>query len=146
MKTIILKKKIIVFIIIIVVVLTAVILLVESLNKPAQGVISTPQAAAPPTVAYLSESGKTASFQYPTTLHKAKADVLSSGDLEKFAYVSLQVPPWNLNIQIRKLPSGALVDDGSYNLRKTHPEQYHEQKTVINGQNISIMSDQNAGY
>lgn len=90
--------------------------------------------------------GKTISFSYPSTLHLAKADALSSGDVEKFALVSTQEPPWNISIQIRKLPSGQLTDDGSYNLRKTHPELYKEQQLTLGQQKVVIMSEQNAGY
>jgi hypothetical protein len=127
----------------------AAILVAHAANSPSEGVIK----AAPPMPASRQSSGspvtvrgKTASFQYPGVMRQTKADALTSGDVEKFAFVNPDMPPWNLSIQVRKLPSGQLADDGSYNFRHVHPEQYTEQKLTANGAPASIMSDRTAGF
>jgi len=123
------------------------VVVVSNANRPSVGTIE-PQSVPvkSPATKLLSARGKTANFQYPDTLHQTKADSLSSGDIEKFSFVNPSIPPWNLAVQIRKLPSGLLTDDGSYNLRRVHPEQYHEQKQMVNNQSIIIMTDQSGGY
>ena len=128
----------------------ATVVIARAADSPSEGVIKTRQvASAAPRQgpgALMKIHGKTVSFQYPHTLYRTKADVLTAGDVEKFSFVNPTVPPWDLDIQIRTLPSGQLADDGSYNLRLHHPEQYVEQKLTINGALVSIMSDQTASF
>ena len=118
-------------------------------NSPSEGVIkaaAVPQAPKRTAPTFTPVRGKTAGFEVSNLLHQAKADALSAGDVEKFSFVNPAVPPWNLDIQVRKLPSGLLTDDASYNLRLHHPEQYIEQKLTINSAPASIMSDKTAGF
>jgi len=124
------------------------VLVAKAANSPSEGVVQASKSlpAKQDSESVLTVRGKTASFQYLSVLHQTKADALSAGDVEKFSFVNPAVPPWDLDIQVRKLPSGQLADDGSYNLRLHHPEQYTEQKTTINGALIPIMSDKTAGF
>lgn len=124
------------------------ILIARAANSPSEGVIKAAKAPASQqsSGSPVTARGKTVSFQYPDVLHQTKADALSAGDVEKFSFVNPAIPPWDLDIQIRRLPSGQLADDGSYNLRLHHPEQYTEQELTINGTPVPIMSDQTAGF
>ena len=90
--------------------------------------------------------GKTITFEYPNDLHQTTPDKLSVNDIEKFSFLHAQLPTWNLDIQIRKLPTGNLADDGSYNLRKQYPQQYREQKLTINALPVSIMTAQTGSF
>jgi hypothetical protein len=113
------------------------------LNTPAQGIITehAVQATGQQNTQQILVSGKTVTFRYPTSIQKTKPDILAVGDVEKFLFVRPQLSAWSLAIQIRQLPSGVLEDDGGYNLRKQHPELYEEQKSIINGMSVSVMSD-----
>jgi hypothetical protein len=121
--------------------------LVRSFSSPSQGVIQTtivPVAAKK--LDPISTKGKTANFTRPAAFIELAPEKLATGDIEKFSYLDQELTAWNLAIQIKKLPSGVLADDGGYNFRKHYPDRYTEEKLKINGLDVSIMSDQSGGY
>jgi hypothetical protein len=140
-------KKLFIFFLVFMVLVAACGVFVHTLNQPSEGVITSSQASETPSkVPLLRATGKTVSFLYPASFQKLATDALMPGDSEKFVLVNPQLSPRNLAIQIRKLPSGSLNDDGGYNFRNQNPVRYSEQIIDIHGNQISIITDQSGGY
>src|SRR5690349_20904811 len=93
------------------------------ISQPAEGIIttSTPAAATPTQAAPRTVRGKTVTFKYPATIQAVQPDTLAVGDVEKLLLIRSQLSAWSLAVQVKKLPSGVLADDGSYNFRKQNP-------------------------
>jgi len=115
-------------------------------NSPAVGTINSLTTNATKTTTLLTAEGKTFSFSYPSSFLPGPSKPLSTGDVEKFSFITTNQSPWNLNIQIRKLAGGQISNDGSYNLRKTYPDIYTEQVVTLNLNTAYIMASNTGGY
>lgn len=128
------------------VIIIALVFLIKALNGPATGTITNTPEAVVPSVSTLTATGKTFSFEYLSSFHQIKNDVLGPLDVEKLSLTNPQTNPWHLDITIRKLPSGNLSDDGSYNLRKLNSQTYSEQTVTYRDNTFYIMTDGTGGY
>jgi len=112
-------------------------------SQPATGVITSTVATAPtaPEATPRTVKGKTATFRYPATIQAVKPDALAAGDVEKFLFIRSQLSAWSMATLVKHVPNNTFASDGSYNLRKQHPEQYDEEQSSINGMTVVIMAD-----
>lgn len=115
-------------------------------NSPSIGRIITSNAVREISPTLLTVEGKTFSFSYPSSFQPGQSKSLSESDIEKFAYVTSDISPWNLNIQVRKLSGGLITSDSSYNLRKANPDTYTEQVITLNSNIAHIMASNAGGY
>jgi|GEM_PF-3072242 len=113
------------------------------ISQPAQGVVTTTVTTTATKVVQSPRTvrGKATSFKYPADIQAVQPDVLAVGDVEKFLFIRSQLSAWSLAIQVKRLPSGNLSDDSSYNLRRQNPAQYSEQQMKINGLPVTVMSN-----
>jgi hypothetical protein len=119
------------------------------LGRPAVGTVSNQtqsQDAATAPVTQVQAKGKYASFNYPSNFSVLSAPKPSGNVLETFAYAKKPFPFWFLNAEVAKLPSGNLVDEGSYNLRIKDTARYRYSSVSINGQTINTFFDSSEGY
>ena len=124
-------------------------LIAKNLSSPSQGTIkvaskTTVQPKGPDEAVRI--DGKTISFSHPSRFHQGNQLTLDAADIEKYALLNPQTIPQNITIQVRKLPSGNLSDDSSYNLRKLYPNKYIAETKTINGNSVVIMSEPGAGF
>lgn len=143
------SKKFWIITLLLVVVNIGVFLIAKNLTDPSEGVVI--QKAKTSTKSVNREisvrvDGKYASFSHPAKFKDMPAPALSAQDVEKFNYLNPETISQNLVIQIRKLPSGLLNDDSSYNLRKLTPSKYKMETRDINGQTAIIFTDVEGGY
>ncbi len=96
---------------------------------------------APATPKLLTLSGKHFSFNYPAVFSPMKLDSPITPILENYLLVKHQLNAWNIAVQIESLPSGNLLDDGSYHFRKVKADVYSEKIVTIAGMSVHEMSN-----
>jgi hypothetical protein len=121
-----------------------------NMNQPAVGTVSpvivNSRAPATDSLATTQVKGKYVSFYYPSYFEVVQAAKNSGNELETYNYVKRPTPFWFLNLQILTLPTGNVTDDGSYNSRHVNPSRYKLEYVIVNGQRVSVFSDQSGGY
>jgi hypothetical protein len=108
-------------------------------------VVDTTSAGAP-APELVSQTGTYIGFSYPSSFSKIPAEQLGGNQLEAFSYLKRPSPFWHLNIEINRLPSGNLADDGSYNARKRETAIYDHSFWLVNGNQVDVFSDKTAPY
>ncbi len=132
-----------------IVVLVLVLLVAKNLTDPSEGVVIESKKSTAKVInreISVRTDGKTVSFSRPAKFKEMPTPELSSQDVEKFNYLNPETISQNLTIQIRKLPSGVLSNDSSYNLRKINPAKYKIETKEINGNTFVIFTDVDGGY
>ena len=122
---------------VVLVVFAAAILNAPSEGKIKQGVVkgtSTSQT-------YNRIDGKTASFSVPTRFHRQADEATTSQEVEKLLFLNPQTISQNLSVTVRKLPSGSLLDDGSYNYRKVNSAKFTFENKTIGDNNFVVVTD-----
>lgn len=147
------KKKI--FFIIIIVLLIAVICggigyFIWNINQPTaaqlkEGKVTNSQITYAVNLNPKLETGKIASFEYPSSLKMGQPSPPSGPVIEDFYFTMKDVESWILAIDISTTKTGQLTDNSDYVLRKNNPAQYSQTIQTINGQRVVIFSDLSAG-
>ncbi len=118
----------------------------RSMSGPSSGDVSASKPIDSVSIKTLSVEGKTFSFQYPDVFVPTPENSLSANDIEKMSFVYRKESPWNLDISIRSMPSGNLIDDSSYAIRVADKEKYSDQVSTYAGGEIHIVTDISGGY
>ena len=123
--------------------------LIAKLNGPSQGVINNPTGTSKPQAAIdmtpTPGGGLYASFNYPAALTQVvSSHNTATPNTVTYSYTRQDVESWDLEIVIFVNPSGQLTNDSAYTYRKMHPQEFQDTQTVINGQNIDVMTDKAA--
>jgi hypothetical protein len=140
------KKKLHIVIGVIIILILIIVGIIKMMSGPANGKVAIVKPIVGVSTKTLTTEGKTFSFQYPSVFVPAQTDKLADNDIEKMSYVYRKEGSWNLDISIHKLPSGDLISDSSYNLRKTNIEKYSDQVATYAGNPIHIITDISGGY
>lgn len=125
------------------------LLVAKNLTDPSEGVVITSAKTVKKTEnreASIRVDGKTVSFSRPAKFREMPTPQLGPQDVEKFNYLNPETISQNLTIQIRRLPSGMLNDDSSYNLRRLNPAKYTQQTLTVNGKEVVVFTDNEGGY
>ncbi|GAC1500860.1 MAG: hypothetical protein NVS1B10_04740 [Candidatus Saccharimonadales bacterium] len=81
------------------------------------------------------------SFKYPSGFTKNNISPARPPFVEIDEFLKSRAKDGDLAIQIEKLPSGKLNDDGSYRFREINPGRFEETIESINGADVHIMTD-----
>ncbi len=89
--------------------------------------------------------GTYASFTVPTSLQDTPSSKLVGPDLEKHDFMYRDVATWVLAIDVLRIPSGRLSDNGSYTYEKVYPAIYEPSQETINGHSVPVMTNKTVG-
>lgn len=113
-------------------------------SSPATGTVNNSvktKDVAKPAESFVRVEGKTISFSYPSKFHSVTAEKLSANEVEKYVYLNPRTISQNMNVIVRRLPSGNLADDSGFNLRTSNPTTYPKQTKVLGGKTWVIFSE-----
>lgn len=117
-------------------------LVVATLNAPSEGTIK--QGVVKGTSisqTYTRVDGKTVSFSVPSRFHRQADEAITAQEVEKLLFLNPQTISQNLSVTIRKLPSGSLLDDGSYNYRKVNSAKFTFENKTVGNNNFVVVTD-----
>lgn len=120
-----------------------VVFAVITLNAPSEGTIKTaaPRDNSPAKTSYNKVDGKTVSFSVPSRFNRLEDEKLTAQEAEKFRFLNAQTLSQNLSVTVRKLPSGSLLDDGSYNYRKVNSAKFTFENKTFGDKTFVIVSE-----
>ena len=135
---------------VLVIVVAGLFFAISYLSKPAVGTVQTTnydtEAAPPQQVHNVKAVGKYVSFTYPSNFTALAAVKPAGTQLEILNYAKTDIPVWYLNTQVSSLPSGNLLDDGSYNMRRLDSSRYKLEYWQAGASSVPVFVDSSAGY
>jgi len=145
------KRKVtaIVLFSIFVVVGSGIIYLLYKFNSPTYGSISTPKltTSKPVGINFTPKyvTGKYASFSYPSGLQIKPNSASGGSTLAVYVFSYHDIENWSLVVTIYNYPTGTLMGNSAYLMRKLNPATYSESVETVNNKPIDIMTDASAG-
>lgn len=132
-----------------VVVVCGIFYVLYKFNSPTYGSISVPDVTTskPAGIDFTPKyiSGQYASFSYPSGLQVKPSSASGGSTLAVYMFSYHDIEDWNLVVTIYNYPTGTLMGNSAYLMRKLNPATYSESAETINNKPVDIMTDNTAG-
>lgn len=143
------SKKLMTTVVIVGIAVIAAIFIYKNLFGPSEGTIknTNPQTAnTERSPSFIQIDDKYDSFRYPDRYSRLKAEEIRPPVLARYNFATqLQFGSSQIAIQVTKVPSGSLEDEGTYHFRSVTSDRFVRETRVIGQHKLVIFSDKTGG-